>query len=118
MSEVYIIRNQGHLYLSKQGEWVDGSDRHCLFRTTHKDEALNMKVELSVRDPQLRLTLVTSALDEKGHLLLHSDEAASSAIDSRPSGLFRPANEQTEESGMDHTADLSRREQQTAGSDV
>ena len=118
MSEVYIIRNQDHLYLGKQGEWVDGSDSHCLFRTAHKDEALNMRVELSVRDPKLRLTLVTGAVDEKGHLALHDSEAASSAIDPAHSGLFRPADDQATESGMDHTADISSRAQQTADSDV
>lgn len=118
MSEVYIIRNQDHLYLNKQGEWVDGSDSHCLFRTAHKDEALNMKVELSVRDPQLRLTLVTGALDERGHLVLHGSEAAGPAIDPGHNGLFRPASGQSEESGADHTAEISNHAQQTADSDV
>jgi hypothetical protein len=118
MSEVYIIRNQDHLYLNKQGEWVDGSDSHCLFRTAHKDEALNMRVELSVRDPQLRLTLVAGALDERGHLALNGSEAGSSAIDSEHSGLFRPAGDRPEESGMDHTADISDRAPQTASSEV
>jgi hypothetical protein len=118
MSEVYIIRNQHHLYLNKQGEWVDGSDSHCLFRTAHRDEALNMKVELSVRDPQLRLALVAGALDEKGHLALHGSEAPGPAIDRGHNGLFRSAGVQPEESGMDHTADISSRAQQTVDSDV
>jgi hypothetical protein len=118
MSEVYIIRNQGHLYLNKQGEWVDGSDSHGLFRTVHKDEALNMKAELSVRDPHVRLTLVTGTLDVKGHLVLNNSEAVNPAIDSTHSGLFSPAGDQPEESGMDHTADIANRAQQTADSDV
>lgn len=118
MSEVYIIRNQDHLYLDKQGEWVDGSDSHCLFRTAHKDEALNMKVELSVRDPKLRLTLVAGALDDKGHLALHDSETASPGIDPGHSGLFRQAGDQTLESGTDHTTDISSHTQQTADSDV
>lgn len=118
MSEVYIIRNQDHLYLNKQGEWVDGSDSHGLFRTVHKDEALNMKAELSVRDPHVRLTLVIGALDEKGHLALLNSEAVGPAIDSAHSGLFSPSGDQSAESGMDHTADISKPTQQTADSDV
>lgn len=118
MSEVYIIRNQDHLYLNKHGEWVDGSDSHTLFRTSHRDEALNMKVELSVRHPQLRLSLVTGALDEKGHLAVHGNEAAGHAIDPAPVGLFRPACGGQEESALDHTDEISSHTQQTAESDV
>lgn len=118
MSEVYIIRNQDHLYLDKHGEWVDGSDSHTLFRTPHKDEALNMKVELSVRHPQLRLSLVTGALDEKGHLALHGSEATGPAIDPARVGLFRAADSAPEESALDHTDEFSSLAQQTADSDV
>lgn len=81
MSEVYIIRNQDNFYLDKQGEWVDGNDSHRLFRTAYKDEAINVKVELSVRHPQLRLTIVSGVLDEKGHLAIKGSEAAGPAID-------------------------------------
>jgi hypothetical protein len=116
MQEVYIIRNQDHLYLDKHGEWVDGCDSHSLFRTAHKDEALNMKVELSVRHPQLRLTLVSGALDEKGHLALNSGDAP--AIDSGRRGLFRSAEAQEPESGTDHTSATSDTMQQTADSDA
>lgn len=70
MTEVYIIRNQHQLYLDKQGTWVDGSDSHQLFRSRFRDEAINTKVELSVRHPELRLTLVPGVLDERGHLSL------------------------------------------------
>jgi hypothetical protein len=103
MQEVYIIRNQDHLYLNKQGEWVDGCDSHSLFRTAYRDEALNTKVELSVRHPHLRLTLVTGALDEKGHLALQGSEA--SAIDPSLGSLFRPAVLQAQESGADHMSE-------------
>lgn len=70
MTEVYIIRNQHQLYLDKQGTWVDGSDSHQLFRSRFRDEAINTKVELSVRHPELRLTLVPGVLDERGQLSL------------------------------------------------
>lgn len=116
MQEVYIIRNQDHLYLNKQGDWVDGCESHGLFRTAHKDEALNMKVELSVRHPQLRLTLVSGALDEKGHLALQSGEAP--AIDPGHNSLFRPAEAHESESGTDHISAADGTMQRTADADV
>jgi len=72
MTEVYIIRNQHQLYLDKHGAWVDGGDSPQLFRTRFRDEAINTKVELSVRHPDLRLALVSGVLDERGQLCLAS----------------------------------------------
>lgn len=115
MQEVYIIRNQDYLYLNKHGDWVDGCESHSLFRTAHKDEALNMKVELSVRHPRLRLTLVSGALDEKGHLALHGGEAP--VIDRGDSGLFRSAEVHELESGTDHISAASSTMQRTADAD-
>lgn len=86
MTEVYIIRNQHQLYLDKQGAWIDGSDSHQLFRTRFRDEAINTKVELSVRHPDLRLTLVPGVLDERGNLCLAP--APGSAIDPAPGASF------------------------------
>jgi hypothetical protein len=88
MSDVYIIRNQHQLYLDKQGNWVDGSHSLELFRTSQRDEAINTKVELSVRHPELRLTLITGVLDERGHLAL-----ASNSLDSANSVSFTPSRE-------------------------
>lgn len=66
MNRTYIIQNQYNLYLSKQGEWSDGKDANLLYRTPHQDAAINTKVELSVRDPLLRLNVVSCTLNEKG----------------------------------------------------
>ncbi|MBC6906245.1 hypothetical protein DWB84_12305 [Saccharophagus sp. K07] len=105
MSEMYIIRNQDHFYLSKQGEWVDGSDSHGLFRTAYKDEAINVKVELSVRDPHLRLTIVPGVLDEKGHLTLKGGEAIGPVIDQSPDGSFSSAATESADQAADHIAE-------------
>lgn len=102
MSDVYIIRNQDDLYLSKQGEWVDGSESQSLFRTSHKDEALNVKVELSVRTPQLRLTIVPSALNEKGQLVFQESPSACQAIDQPPLDLFANSPTNLSELALDH----------------
>lgn len=75
MSELYIIQNQHNLYLDKHGEWVDGSESQSLFRTAHKDEAINIKVEHAVRSPDLRLSLVLASTNEKGHIILEAPQS-------------------------------------------
>lgn len=109
MTEVYIIRNQDQLYLDKQGEWVDGSASHTLYRTAFKDEALNTKVELSVRHPQLRLTIVPGAVDEKGHLALAESEATARVIDQSTSTSFSAAAGAAADPDLDHKPDPATR---------
>lgn len=78
MDPLYVIQNQHKLFLDKHGEWVDGSDSQTLYRTAHKDEAINVKVEHAVRSPELRLTLVPVTTNERGRLQI-TVEAASEA---------------------------------------
>lgn len=70
MTNVFIIQNQNGLLLSKQGDWVDGVNAGQVYRTLYKDEAVNVKVELSVRDPGLRLRILSCAAPDKGQLQL------------------------------------------------
>lgn len=70
MTTVFVLRNQDHLYFDKRGEWTDGSDSSSLYRTPYKDEALNQKLELTVRHPDLRITLLSFQLDDKDRLRL------------------------------------------------
>lgn len=65
MSQVYVVRNQDGLFISKQKEWLDGRDTRLLFRCNHKDEALNMVFELSSRDIYLRAEAIIVDLSEK-----------------------------------------------------
>ncbi len=67
MSSVFVVKNHLDLYLSKQQEWVDGSDRHSLFRTAHKDEAINTVFEVSSRDIYLRAEALACEVDDKGN---------------------------------------------------
>lgn len=87
MAAVFIIQNHDHTYLTKHGEWVDGSDASQLFRSLHKDEAVNMKVEQSVRNPALRLSILDAQLNEKGQVQLNQPPTGSN-IDSAPEVLF------------------------------
>lgn len=54
MANVFVIQNQHGHYLSKQLEWVDGRDKRILFRTVHRDEAINIVFEQSSKNIELR----------------------------------------------------------------
>lgn len=66
MDTVFSIKNQLGLYLNKHREWVNGADNQSLFRTPHKDEALNTVFEVSSHDIYLRAEVIACELDEKG----------------------------------------------------
>lgn len=74
MSNIYILQSQNDLYLSKSGDWVSGDDSKVLFRTQHKDEAINQKVELTVKHPELRINVGTAQLGDKGKLILQNEQ--------------------------------------------
>lgn len=66
MSELFIVRNHRDHYLGKQGDWVDGSEPRALFRSKHKDEAINSCFEVSSKDPGLRARVEACAADKNG----------------------------------------------------
>lgn len=66
MSEVYIIQNQDKLFLSKQRTWVDGREPAGLFRTPHRDEAVNEKFEVNAKDYSQRVSIIECSLNERG----------------------------------------------------
>jgi hypothetical protein len=76
---VFVVKNQQGLYLSKQQEWVDGADNHCLYRTRHRDEATNTVFEVSSRDIYLRAETVICELDSKGNPALATVEPLTAA---------------------------------------
>lgn len=66
MSDVYLLQNQDKLFLGKQKDWLDGRDRNSLFKTPHKDEAVNQRVEISAKDYTQRIALLLCPIDERG----------------------------------------------------
>lgn len=88
MSEIYIIQNQHQQFLDKHGDWVDGRESQTLYRTTYKDEAINVKVEHAVRNADLRLTVIPAKLDERGKIALPESYPSSTSIDSSSTNLF------------------------------
>jgi hypothetical protein len=75
---VFVVKNQHGLYLSKQQEWVDGTDSQSLYRTRHRDEAINTVFEVSSRDIYLRAESVVCELDAKGNPALATAEKPTS----------------------------------------
>lgn len=67
MGTIFVIQNQYGHYLNKQSEWVDGRDKRTLYRTDHRDEAVNTVFELSSKDVELRAAPVECEVDENNH---------------------------------------------------
>jgi hypothetical protein len=66
MSELFILQNQDKLFLGKQNNWLDGRDLNALFKTVHKDEAINQMFEASSKDYTQRIKVLSCSPNEKG----------------------------------------------------
>ena len=58
MQNLFLIHNQDGYFLGKSGDWLDGREPTQLFRTPHKDEAVNELFEANSKDVELRLSLL------------------------------------------------------------
>ena len=76
---VFMIKNQAGHFLSKQNEWVDTAQPSALYRTVHRDEAVNTVFEVSAKDIYLRAEVIACRVDEKGQPLLDSAAGLSAA---------------------------------------
>ena len=63
---VYIIQSEAGKFLDKDLAWVAAADANSLFRTPHKDVALNQLIEINTRDISLRARVVTCQTDDRG----------------------------------------------------
>lgn len=70
MSEIYILQNQDKLFLGRQNNWLDGRDLAALYKSAHKDEAINQMFEASSKDYKQRIKVVSCRPNEKGLPLL------------------------------------------------
>lgn len=66
MGQVFVIRNQDGLYLTKQQEWHTGSEANLLFKNPHHDVALNTLIEVNAKDFTLRLEIIPVDTNDKG----------------------------------------------------
>lgn len=67
MKTIYVIRNQNRHYLGRHAEWLDGSHVPALFRTEHRDIAVNELVEVNLRDFGLRGEILACEADDSGY---------------------------------------------------
>jgi hypothetical protein len=65
MEPTYVVINQLGQYLNKHKAWISGRDSQLVYRTVHKDEALNFVFEMSSKDTELRARVLAVDLDEK-----------------------------------------------------
>ncbi len=66
MKQLFVIRNQHQHYLGRHHEWIDGSRPAALFRTPHRDVAVNELFEVNVKDVALRAEILACEVDERG----------------------------------------------------
>lgn len=67
MTNVFVIRNQFGHYLGRHGEWLDGSHVPGLYRTEHRDAAVNELVEVNLRDFDLRGEIIACEAEDGGY---------------------------------------------------
>lgn len=67
MSKVFVVVNQHGLFADKHKEWTDGREPKLLFRSQHKDEAINLVFELSSKDIYIRAEAIEVDINEKKH---------------------------------------------------
>lgn len=66
MSQTFILQNHDKLFFGKNKEWVDGYDANAIYKTAHKDEAVNQMFEITSKDYQQRVKVLSCDLNEKG----------------------------------------------------
>lgn len=104
MNTVFVITNQLGQFLNKHKEWVDGRDAKILYRSPHKDEALNLVFELSSKDIYLRAETAAVELDDKKQPVVEASDTPTGPTDDS-SDLFQPGDSAT--AGDTESADLT-----------
>ncbi len=64
---VFILQNQHQQFLTKSLEWINGCEANQLFKTPHRDIALNQLMELNAKDIQLRVKIISCELNKSGN---------------------------------------------------
>ena len=66
MSTVFVIQNQQGQFLSRQKEWLGKTEINALYKTPHRDLAVNELFEISSRDTETRAQVVEAETSNKG----------------------------------------------------
>jgi hypothetical protein len=73
MTQTFILQNQDKLFFGKNKEWVDGYDANSVFKTPHKDEAVNQMFEITSKDYKQRVKVVACEADDKALPVIDAD---------------------------------------------
>lgn len=73
MNQTFILQNQDKLFFGKNKEWVDGYDANAVYKTLHKDEAVNQMFEITSKDYKQRVKVISCELDEKAVPIIDSE---------------------------------------------
>jgi len=96
MHNLFLIHNQDGYFLGKSGDWLDGREPAQLFRTQHKDEAVNQLFEANSQNVEWRLSIIECPA--KGRLLPDIPE------DKMPPPILKPSIEQNTDSDTEDAA--------------
>lgn len=74
MIDVFVLRNQHNEYLNKSREWIASGDSKTLYRTEHRDEVINEKVEIAVKRPDLRIQSINATQATNGKIFIDEQD--------------------------------------------
>lgn len=106
MNNVFVLCNQHHEFLSKSREWLSEGDSKTLYRSAYRDEVINEKVELTVKQPGLRLMVLTAEQASNGRLTIDNEDClakASPDSNSEKQAQIQPADTHPSEPHQAHT---------------
>ena len=66
MSNVFVIQNQEGQFLSRQKEWLEKTEIKALYKTPHRDLAVNELFEITSKDARVRAKVVSAEATSKG----------------------------------------------------
>jgi hypothetical protein len=66
MNKVFVIQNQHGQFLSRQKEWLEKTEISQLYKTPHRDLAINELVEITAKDTDARAKVVEAPTSPKG----------------------------------------------------
>jgi hypothetical protein len=102
MNIIYILQNQHGYYLKKNSldrqkekEWVDGQDSTMLFRTVHKDEAINMLFETNSQHVDLRIQVKEYPVNAKNLPIIPKEDLPPPLPKSTPTILLDDGQNET-----------------------
>jgi len=73
MTQTFILQNHDKLFFGKNKEWVDGYDANAVYKTLHKDEAVNQMFEITSKDYKQRVKVISCELNEKALPIIDSE---------------------------------------------